>query len=77
MSKRDKDIEKAEFDFEIEYPLGVKHDSVIVKESFVAGAKWADRTMIENLKKFLKNNNSFFHLDADKFIEDFKQFNID
>ena len=39
---REEEIKKAEDEFEFGYPLGVKHDSVVVKESFTAGAIWAD-----------------------------------
>ena len=39
---REEEIQKAEFEFEFGYPLGVKHDSVVVTESFTAGVKWAD-----------------------------------
>jgi hypothetical protein len=39
---REEEIQKAEDEFEFGYPLGVKHDSVVVKESFTAGAMWAD-----------------------------------
>lgn len=43
--------------------------------AFRKGAEWADGTMIEKLRRFMKKyENSFVIMDADKFIEDFKRF---
>ena len=51
MTRREKEIHKASISW--------KDEVIIVKEekAFVAGAKWADKTMLEKVEKWLRINN--------------------
>ena len=42
MTRREKEIDDATFEFLLSYPLGIKHQETVVREVFKAGAKWAD-----------------------------------
>ena len=53
---REDQIARAAFDFGLDYPKGVKHDSIVIEECFRAGAKWADEHPFEVTDDILQDN---------------------
>lgn len=53
---REDQIARAAFDFGLDYPKGVKHDSIVIDECFRAGAKWADEHPFEVTDDILQDN---------------------
>lgn len=68
--KREEEIKKASY----EYCDPFCNPQPTGDLCFRKGAEWADGTMIEKLRRFMKKYKNRIIIDSDKFIEEFKRF---
>lgn len=72
---REEQIEQAAEDFAgINYDVETESDSFyhhVQKESFMTGAEWADKTIVDNICEWLNNNlteENYLEFDEDGFL---------
>ncbi len=84
--KRDKEIEKASVEYQMsKNPMALGGDTfedmvyrANINPSFIAGAKWADKTIIDKICKFIESNVREYHksgvFHVAEFIKDLRKY---